>query len=166
MGDMMATDPIRVYFIINTGTLSPNETQWNSLFQQMKVKTLEASILAVAQGRGAQCFITHNKRSQNAAHLLKNTLCGFEVDRAAVDDLLIVLNAEAALISATGTARAKFVAVLQNDMRVAARDLGYTVTQSNQLTCTVVGFGARDVAIAEAQSYLAANGPAIWWAAV
>ncbi len=165
----MATDHLRVYSVVfaNFAAGSVTEDQWLALADAAKVQPLSAAILDAARGRGAQCYITARKRSQNAAALLLYTLVGFEVDREDVDALLVVLNTQAALFGIPGAARVKFAGVFQAELRAAAADLGYPVTAQNKLSVTLVNGDIentfqRDVAIAQAQAYLAAN-TAIWY---
>jgi hypothetical protein len=60
----------------------------------------------------------------------------------------------------------KFTGVLTGELRDAALGLGYTSTAANKLSVTLIngnGTFPRDLAIAAAQAYLAANA-AIWYA--
>lgn len=153
---------IKVYIVVNSGTISPTENQWRSFFQQLATKSLSSAILQAA--RASQNFISATKRSQNASALLKNTLVVFEVDDSDVNVIVAVVNAQATVRSVTGTVRQKFVGVLLAELREAGRDQGLTTPQSNQITMSVVGYGDRATAIAEVQAYLAANA-GIWYGA-
>lgn len=153
---------IKCYIVVNSGTLTPTEQQWQNFFNQAATKPLASAIIQAA--RASQNFIAATKRSQGAAALLKNTLVVFEVDSDYVDDIVVVVNAQATIRSVTGTAQQKFVGVLQAELREAGRDLGLTTPQSNQISMSVVGYGTRQVAITAVQSYLAANA-GIWYEA-
>lgn len=166
----MATDEVRVYAVIHAA-FAPGqvtEANWIALNAAAKLQPLAAAILAAAQGRGAEKYVTAHKRSLNAAHLLLNTLVGFEVDRVEVDALLVVLDTQAALRGVVGNTRAKFVGVLQGEMQDGALSLGYTPANAAKLTVTLInadvpGTFSRDLAIQQAQDYLAENA-AIWYA--
>lgn len=157
----MATE-VKVYIVVNAGTLTPTEQQWRDFFQQAATKPLASAILQAA--RASQNFISATKRSQGAAALLKNTPVVFEVDGQYVDDILVVVNAQAVIRGVNGTAQQKFVGVLQSELRESGRDLGLTTPQSNQISMTVVGYGVRATAIAAVQAYLASNS-GIWYGA-
>ncbi len=164
----MATDEIRVYSYVfaNFAAGSVSDAQWILLFGAAKNYPLSTAVLAAAQGRGAEKYITTHKRSQNAAYLRLYTLLGFEVDRSQVDALLVILNAQAALRSVTGTVMQKFTGVLTSELRDAAISLGYTTTNANKLSVTLIngnGTFSRLLAIEAAQAYLAANA-GIWYA--
>jgi hypothetical protein len=159
----MATDPVRVYLAINADTAAvPTEDQWRALFVQAKIKPLAHAVVLAA--RAAQNDITCFKRSLNVTYLRRWTLVGFEVNKDDVDALTVVLNAQAAARGVTGTLKQKFLGTLQAELQESAIDLGYSAAQAAKITMTWVGFGTRETAIAEAQAYLAANGPTIWWA--
>ncbi len=151
---------IKCYIVVNSGTLTPTENQWQQFFAQAATKVLASAIIQAA--RASQNYISATKRSQNASALLKNTLVVFEIDRDLVDDILAVVNAQATARGVSGTARQKFVGVLQVELREAGRDQGLTTPQSNQISMSVVGYGLRADAIAAVQAYLAAN-TGIWY---
>lgn len=151
---------IKVFIVVNAGTLTPTEQQWQNFFAQAATKPLASAIIQAA--RASQNFISASKRSQGAAALLKNTLVVFEVDDSQVSAIVAVVNAQATARSITGTVQQKFVGVLLAELREAARDLGVSVANSNQITMTVVGYGDRATAIAAVQAYLAANA-GIWY---
>jgi hypothetical protein len=152
--------PIKVYIVVNSGTLTPTEPQWISFFQQLATKALSSAIVTAA--RASQNFISATKRSQNASALLKNTLVGFEIDDADVTSITAVVNAQATIRSVTGTLQQKFVGVLLAELRESGRDMGLTTLQSNQITMSVVGYGNRDTAMTAVKAYLAAN-VGIWY---
>lgn len=152
---------VKVYIVVNSGSLTPTEPQWISFFQQARTKALASAIVTAA--RASQNFISATKRSQNASALLKNTLLVFEVDDQFIDDIVVVVNAQATIRSVTGTVQQKFVGVLLSELREAGRDMGLTTPQSSQITMSVVGYGDRATAIAAVQAYLAANA-GIWYA--
>lgn len=163
-GNIADGGEIRVYFVVNSGALTPTETQWRNFFLQAKTKPLATAILAAA--KSSQNFIAASKRSQGTGNVLKNTLCAFEVDSEDAAAVIAVLNAQAALRGISGTVTQKFVGVLQAEMREAVVDLGFTVNQANNLTVTLVntvGQFARDAAMAASQQYLATN-TAVWHA--
>ena len=168
----MASDEVRVYAVIfanfTAGSAAVSEANWRLLTNAARLQPLSAAILAAAQGRGAEKFIAANKRSQNAAHLRLYTLVGFELDRTDVDALLVILDAQAAVHGVPGNNRAKFAGVFQAELRAAALSLGYTQANANKLSVVLINGDvpntfSRDVAIAQAQAYLAAN-TAIWHA--
>lgn len=155
---------LRIYFVVNSGTLTPTELQWTQFFQQAKTKPLASAILAAA--KASQNFIAASKRSLGTGNVLKNTLCAFEVDSEDAAAVIAVLDAQAALRGISGTRTQKFVGCLQAEMREAVVDLGFTVNQANNLTVTLVntvGQFTRDAAISAVQSYLATNS-AVWHA--
>lgn len=153
----------RVYFVISVGTLNPNEGQWVSLTQQAKTKPLSAAILSAA--RASQNFIQASKRSLGTGNVLKNTLCGFEIEDSQVAGVTAVLNAQATIRGVTGTLKNKFTLVLQGELRDSATDLGYSGAQAAQLIVTLVNNGGfdRTTAIAAVQQYLVDN-TLIWHA--
>lgn len=153
---------VRVYFVVNSGTLTPSEAQWRNFFQQAKTKPLATAILAAA--KASQNFIAASKRSQGTGNVLKNTLCAFEVASEDAATVIAVLDAQAATRGVTGTRTQKFVGVLQSEMREAVLDLGFTVNQANNLTVMLVntvGQFTREAAIAAVQAYLI-TADAIW----
>lgn len=155
---------VRVYFVVNSGALTPTETQWRAFFQQAKTKPLATAILAAA--KSSQNFIAASKRSQGTGNVLKNTLCAFEVASEEAAAVIAVLDAQAAVRGVTGTRTQKFVGVLQAEMREAVVDLGFTVNQATNLTVTLVntvGQFTRDAAITAVQQYLLTN-TAVWHA--
>jgi hypothetical protein len=163
-GNLADGSETRVYFVVNSGTLTPTEPQWLSFFNQAKTKPLAAAILAAAHS--SQNFIAASKRSQGTGNVLKNTLCAFEIASENVAACIAVLNAQATIRGVSGTVAQKFVGVLVGEMRDSVVDLGFTVPQSQQLTVTLVnGVGSFDRmgAISAVQSYLATN-DAIWHA--
>ncbi len=164
----MATENARVYATVfadfPVGSIS--NADWHTLMVATKSEPLSAAILVAAQGRGAQAFITTRKRSLNATHLRLHTMMGFEIDRADVDDLIVVLDEQAAIHNVSGNTKAKFEGVFQAELRIAAAGLGYTPTQQSKLHITLVNADIpstfeRAVAIQQAQTYLADNA-AIW----
>ena len=177
----MATEEIRVYAVINADFTvgQVNEADWIDLVNAAKTQPLSAAIVQVAQNRndGAQTYITAKKRSLNAAHLLLNTLIGFELDRDDVDSILVVLDEQAVIHGVTGWNGAKFDGVLTAELRAAAASLGYGPVAQNNLSTTLInaqgyttevdgvtyGTFSRLGAIAQGQAYLAANA-AIWYA--
>lgn len=164
-GNAADGNEVRVYFVVNAGTLTPNESQWTSFFQQARTKPLATAIMDAAQA--SQNRISASKRSQGAGAVLKNTLCAFEIASEFVAGCITVLNAQAAIRGIGGSLSNKFVLVLQGEMRDSVVDLGFTVPQSQQLTVILVntaGVFDRASAIAAAQAYLAAN-DAVWHAA-
>lgn len=166
----MASSEVRVYAVIfaDFPAGSVSDASWQTLMVAAKAEPLSTAILAAAQGRGAQAYITHRKRSQNAAYLRLYTMLGFEIDRAEVDALEIVLNEQAIVYGVAGNTKAKFEGVLQGELRTAAEGIGYTPTQQSKLSVFLInddisGTFERAIAIAQAQTYLAANA-AIWYA--
>ncbi len=147
---------LRVYLSINwTGVGSPTEQNWQDFFANMRNQTLSAAILSAA--RAAHNKVAHKKRSLNG----KITLVSFEIAAADRTALLDVLDIEAAGIGESGTNLDKFEAVMQAEVRQGALDAGATETQADKLDAAVLigggepALGARDVAIAAAQAYLA-----------
>lgn len=151
---------LKLYIVVNSGTLNPTENQWQNFFATAATKPLASAIVQAA--RASQEFVSATKRSQNAAALLKNTLVAFEVNNDYVPAIVTVINAQAALRSINGTTQQKFVNVLQAELREAGVAQGLTVPQSNQITMSVVGYGDRATAISQVQAYLAANA-GIWY---
>jgi hypothetical protein len=161
-GNIADGGEVRVYFVVNSGTLTPSELQWTQFFQQAKSKPLAAAILSAA--RSSQNLIGASKRSQGAGNLLKNTLCVFEIASENVAACVVVLNAQAVIRSVAGTMAQKFIGVLQAEMRDSVVDLGFTALQSQQLTVTLVngvGTFTRAAAISAVQAYLVTN-TAVW----
>jgi hypothetical protein len=158
----MADDNIRVYAVIfaDFPSGSVSEEQWQTLMQSAKEQPLSSAVIAAV--RAAQNNITANKRSQNAAHLRLYTVVGFEIDIADVDDLLVVLNAQAVIRNVTGTAVQKFQGVLQAELRAAALSLGYSGANANKLSVIQAIATDRETAIQQAQTYLA-NNAEIWY---
>lgn len=146
---------------------SVSDVDWRTLLSAAKTQPLSAAILEAARGRGAQAFITAAKRSQNAAFLRLYTMLGFEVDRAEVAALTAVLDAQTVIHGVTGNMKAKLEGVLQAEFRAAAAGLGYTPTQQSKLQVGLVNGDVpntfdRDMAIQQAQAYLATNAT-IWY---
>jgi hypothetical protein len=158
----MAEDNIRVYAVIfaDFPSGSVSEAQWQDLTQAAKTQPLSSAVIAAV--RAAQNNITASKRSQNAAHLRLYTVVGFEIDRDDVDDLLIVLNAQAVIHNVTGSNVQKFQGVLQAELRAAALGLGYTQVQAGKLSVIQAIATDRQTAIQQAQTYLA-NNAEIWY---
>ena len=165
----MASNEVRVYATVfadfPAGSIS--DADWKSLMVAAKSQPLSAAILDAAQGRGAQAYITHDKRSQNAAHLWLYTMLGFEIDRTEVDALTIILDEQAVIHGVVGNEKAKFEGVLQAELRIAADGLGYTPTQQDKLHVTLINDDIpstfeRMIAIGQVQTYLADNA-AIWY---
>lgn len=158
----MADSPLRIYIAINADTASaPSENAWRSLFIQARTKPLAHAV--VLASRAAQNTPTHDKRSLSVTYLRRWTLLGFEVDRDDVDNITVVVNAQAIIRGVTGTVKQKFLGVLQAEFRESAVDLGYTQAQADKLTMYWAGFGDRDNAISEAVAYLVANATT-WYA--
>ena len=147
---------LRAYLTITwTGTGAPSEQDWRDFFAATRNQPLSAAILAAA--RAAHNRIAHKKRSLDG----KIAMVSFEIDTRSRDALLAVLDVEALAIGASGSARVKFEAVLQAEVRQGALDAGATQTQADKLDAAVLvgggepALGARAVAIAAAQAYLA-----------
>lgn len=168
----MASLEVRVYAVVfadfPAGSVSDEE--WQALMGASNAQSLSKAILAAAQGRGAQCYITHDKRSLNASYLRLYTMLGFEVDRADVDALTIVLDTQATIHGVTGSTKTKFEGVLQAELRIAAQlpPLGYTQQQADKLSVDLVNQDIpstfeRAVAIEQAQAYVKTN-TGIWHA--
>lgn len=165
----MADDPtqvLRVYFVVDVSAMAviPNEGQWQALVQAARGRSLCTAIIGFV--RASQNDISLHKRAQGTG-LMKLTLGMFEIDIEHKQTALTVLNTIAASYNVTGTALAKFAGCLQKELRDAAVSLGYTTTQANKLTVTMLnpaGVFDRDGATQAVQAYLATN-DAIWHAA-
>lgn len=165
----MADDPtqvLRVYFVVDVSAMAavPTEDQWRSLVQVARGRPLCTAIIGFV--RASQNDISLHKRAQGTG-LMKLTMGVFEIDQDDKAAALTILNTIAASYSVTGTALVKFAGCLQKELRDAAVSLGYTTTQANKLTVTVLnpaGVFDRDGATQAVQAYLATN-DAIWHAA-
>ena len=157
-------DHIRVYGVIfadfPAGAI--DESDWETLISAAKQQTLSSAIISAV--RSAHNDISAHKRSLNANFLRNYTIFGFEIDGDDVDDLLVILNAQALIHSVTGSNVAKFAGVLQAELRLAALSEGYTVNQTLNLHVQNVIATNRQSAIQQAQTYLA-NNTNIWYEA-
>lgn len=151
---------IKVYIVVNSGSLILTERQWQDFFGQANKQIFADTVLRGA--KASQNFIDASKRSLNSTHLLKNTLLVFEVSSEQVQAVVGKVDEEAAKRGLTGDVQQKFVRVLQAELREAARGLGLTLLQANQITMNVVGFGERNTAITQVQTYLR-NNANIWY---
>jgi hypothetical protein len=164
--DVPADNPalvLRLYCVIDVSAMAatPTEEQWQALIARTKRKPLASAIISFA--KASQNYLSASFRSLDA----KRTLAWFEIDAADKSAALTTLNTQATADSVSGSVTAKFVGVLQYELRAAAVDLGYTQTQANKLVVTVVndpGVFDRASAIEKVIAYLAANA-AVWGSA-
>lgn len=161
----MSDDPLqvlRIYFVIDVTTLAtPTEQQWQDLMRAARDKPLAAAIRGFA--RSSVGLLECSKRARGT-RLMQLTMCVFELDADHKAEALTILNAQATARGVSGTPMQKFAGVLQAELRESAVGLGYTTTQANKLTVTVIntpGVFTRMEAITAAQNYLA-NNDAIW----
>ena len=163
----MTDDPTKVfrsYTVINCGTLTPTEANWQALINAAKTQPFCAGILALA--RASQNYISAGKRSYGTGQELKNTLVTFEIDEADKTAALALLDQRATADGCAGNYATELAGVLQFEIRAAATSLGYTPTQASKLTVTLVnstGCWDRDCAIQAVQAYLVTN-DAVWHA--
>lgn len=156
-------DEIKVYADIFADTTAvPTDQQWRDLAQATKDKPLASAIMAAA--RASQNEIHMHKRCQGVGVVNRHALLVFEIDRQYRDALLAVLDAQAAARNVTGTARDKFEGVLTAELREGAVDLGFSQTQANRVSVTLVSIGVRGAAEDTVHAYLAANA-AVWYGA-
>jgi hypothetical protein len=154
---------VRIYFVIHAATASaPTENQWRTVLADAVQQPGTLARAIQQQATKAQNYLSGNKRSQNPAQLRRYTLVGFEIDSDLVDDALSLLNAIAATRGIAGTARQKFEAVLQAELRESAVRQGFSGAQAALIDVAIVGYGDRDAAIAAGQAYMAANA-SIWY---
>jgi len=148
----MASDELRCYLIIDASAPRPAEI-WQALIAAVKDKPMVAAVRDAAHGAMPCNAVNINRPSSDGRYRLGD----FEIDRADVDDLLVVLEAQCALRSITGNKQVKFTQLIQAELREAGVDLGYTPAQAANLSVELIGLGARMDAINEAIAWLIAH---------
>lgn len=153
---------IRVYTVVRCNTATaPTNSQWNALF----VRTGQDGVLAKAiqlAAAAAHNKITFEKRNKGTSPN-SLTVVGFEMSADYLDELVTVINAQAAARGITGDAAAKCRAVLLAEVREAATAL-FGAAVASVITIPIFHYAPRDEAIAAARTYLA-NNSGIWYAA-
>ena len=155
---------IRCYLVIDGGA-PRTPAQWQVLIQGVKDKPLAAGIIAAARVRN----FPHNEVNINRPSVpdangrFQWRLGDFEIDQSQVGVLLVLLNSRAAVYAISGqTQKETFRQVLLAELREAATDAGYGML-APLLGLEIIGFGARETAIAQAQAWLAAHSAEWYW---
>jgi len=156
---------IRVFAAVRVNTsTAPTNNQWNNLF----IRTAQDGVLtrAIVQAANAtnkaENKITYEKRNRGT-NPNSITLVGFEISPNHVDELVAVINAQAAARGITGDAATKCRLVLQAELRDAATAL-YGAAVASVVTVPIIHYAGRMAAISAVQTYLA-NNSGIWYAA-
>ena len=154
------SDEIKVYADIHADTVSvPTDEQWQALVAEAKEETLAAAILARA--RAAHNIPTYHKRSQGAGQVNRHALLSFEIDRVDRDDLVAVLDTEAAARGISGNRRQKFDDVFTAELQDAATAIGFGAQAAN-ISVTLIAIGDDRAEVeATAAAYIKAN-DAVW----
>lgn len=164
----MIDDPnqvLKIYGVIDVSAMAdtPTEQQWIDLIKQVRTKPLISAILSYLIS--SQNDFSAHKRARGTS-LMKLCMFTFEVDQVDKTTLLSQLNTIASNEGVSGNATQKLQGCLQVELRSTAVDLGYTGTQANKLTVTILntpGVFNRNNAITVVQQYLADN-DLIWHA--
>lgn len=151
----MAEIEIRCYLIIDASA-PRTDAQWGALKGAVRDKPMLAYFRSLCQTHDLpQCQVLSRRNSLDNRYAMVRFVIMNSDKTAAVAQL----NSLAAQYGVTGNAQQKFVGVIQFELRQAATDLGYTLTQANNLTCSIIGYDANDyqAAIAQASAYIATN---------
>lgn len=146
---------IRCYILIDASATRAAST-WNNILNAAKSKPMIQAVRDKATTRD----LPHNRVNLDRLSLSpvrRYAIGDFEIDTNDASDLVAVLTAECTrrLILDSGN-QAKFRALIEAEIREAAVDLGFTAI-APLIVVTLIGFGARQTAIANAQAYIAAN---------
>lgn len=152
----MATDNIRTYFVLDLGA-TRTLGQIGNLRSAAAGKPFISQIINYAA--------THNQPHNqfNVGRLSTNPanryVWGeFEVDNADADIAQTFIDAQCANRSIVQpTYRLRIEALLQAEIREAGSDLGFGAAITNTFVVSVVGFGARDTAIAQSTANMITN---------
>lgn len=140
---------IRCYGVIAIN-VSRNNAQWLALRNQAYTKPmLNAIITEGSKWNLPQMGIIDSRRSFDG----KIQLIRFIIDDRDQSTLLNTLNAQCATRNIIQvTTRSKFQALIEQEIKESALDIGYTILQVSNLNFIVVGYGDRDTAITEAEN--------------
>jgi hypothetical protein len=150
----------RCYLVIDAAGYRTSE-QWHTLISGLKAKPMSAAIIDAARGDSHNTVNINRFSVPNVAGNSWYMLGDFEIRGEDRDELLAVLDAQAAIheIEGFGT-RETFRRVLLEEIKEVAIEAGFP-SLAPLLGLEIIGFGQREVAIIDARRWIFARSE-IW----